>query len=161
MTLPVSWTTVSLMLMTLPAVNSRTSADSATIANFAGRAEATMRAKWADKYTFPLAPSPYVETLATDYACYLLLTRRIFTTERQNDSPWVDRFKEALDDIDKVASGEISLVDSAGVIIARSDSTERPWSNTMGYLPTTTEDDVRSQVTDPNKIEDIKSERDF
>lgn len=161
MTLPVSWTTVSLMLMTLPAISSRTSANSATLANFAGRAEATMRAKWSDKYTFPLAPSPFVETLATDYACYLLLTRRIFSTERQNDSAWVDRFKEALDDIEKVAEGKISLVDSANAIIQRTDTTDRPWSNTQTYLPTMTEDDPRSQVIDPNKIEDIQSERDF
>ncbi len=159
--LPVSWTTVSLMMMTLPAVSSRTSVDSATMSNFAGRAEATMRAKWADRYSFPLAPSPFVEALSTDYACYLLLSRRIFTTERQNDSAWVDRFKEALDDIEKVASGDISLVDSAGAIIERADSLERPWSSTTNYLPTMTEDDPRSQVVDPNKIEDIQSEREF
>ena len=52
MTLPVSWTTVSMMLMTLPAVGSRMNIGSAELANFAGRAEATMRSKWSDLYSF-------------------------------------------------------------------------------------------------------------
>lgn len=159
--LPVTFTTVSLMMVTLPAVGSRTSVTSSDLAVFAGRAEATMTAKWAALYSFPLPTSPFVETLATDYACYLLLSRRIFTTERQNDSAWVERFKESIEDIDKVASGEITLVDSAGGIIARTDTEMRPWSNNQNYLPTMTEDDNRNQLKDPDKIDDLRAERDF
>lgn len=159
--LPVNWTTVSKMLVSLPFVNSRTNVDSADLAVFAGRAEAAMTAKWAGLYTFPLPASPFVETLATDYACYLLLSRRVFTSERQNDSPWVDRFKESVEDIDKVASGEITLVDSAGGIITRSDPEMQAWSNNENFLPTMTEDDDRNQIVDPNKIDELRSERDY
>ncbi len=150
-----------MMLLTLPAVGSRVSVNSAGMANFIGRAEATMRAKWADRYEFPLAPSPFVETLATDYACYLFLSRRVFTTERQQGSEWVERFKESLDMIDAVAEGKMSIVDSAGGIIATADSTGRPWSDKKDYCPTFTEDDTRNQFIDADKIEDIQDERGF
>lgn len=161
MTSTVSWTTVSLMLATLPAIGSRTSVTSTDMALFAGRAESMMRAKLSQLYSLPFEKTyDPLETIATDLACYMLLSRRIFTTERQNESPWVDRFKESMESLDKIVEGKIPLIDpDTGGLVAATNLGAEVWSSTQAWYPTITEDIEELQIVDPDKLQTIRDDR--
>ena len=155
-----SFTTVSAMLVTLPGVSSSTNATSAQLAVFAERAESVMNAKLAKRYALPFVVAPPVlQTIATELAVYNFLTRRVFTQEKQNRSEWPDRYKEAMDLLDEIVSGEFPLIDAAGVVIGATTSQIQIWSNTMWFRPTMTEDDAESQFVDPDKLEQIRRDR--
>lgn len=156
----VSYTTVSLMMLSMPFVGSRTNITSAEFAEFGGRAESVINAKIAKQYSLPLSQSvPLLETLATDIGCYYVLSRRVFTGEKKNDSEWPDRFKEAMNLLDDVASGKTPLIGADGGIVgARTDQNEA-WSSTMDYEPVMTADEPVYQVEDEDRIEDIRDDR--
>jgi len=158
----VSWTTVSLMLTALPQIASKSSITSAEMYTFAGRAESLMRSKLARRYTLPFSETyEPLETIATDIALYFLLTRRVFTQERENNSEGPDRFKEGMEQLDQIAEGGLSLVDSGGAVVAERTDDIEMWSSTSGYEPTMTEDSQSNQLIDPDKIDDIQDERDL
>lgn len=155
-----TYSTVSLCLMTLPSVTSRTNVTSAELAQFIDRGESIINAKIGALYNLPLGVRvPLLETIATDLGCYYFLSRRVFTQEKRNDSVWPDRYKESLMLLDKIANGELTLItESGGIISARTDVHET-WSNTMDYHPTMTEDYQELMVVDGDKIDDLRSER--
>lgn len=162
MTLPVSYTTVSLMLMTVPAAGSVTAITSAHFAEYGGRAQALVNAKIARMYDLPFTLTPpLIEAITTDIACYYLLTRRVFTQSQMNESEWPDRFKEAADWLDEVARGELSLVDSADDLVEVRADIAQAWSDKMGYHPTFSELGDLEQVVDPDKVDDLKDDRDL
>lgn len=158
----VVYTTVSLMLVTLPAISSRTNATSADLAVFAERAETVINAKIAKFYSLPFTDRiPILETIATDIACYYFLTRRVFTQERDNESSWPDKFKESMGLLDEIVDGRIPLLTSSGALLPVNTSVIEVWSNNMGYRPTMTEDDARNQFIDRDKIQDIRDDREY
>lgn len=160
MTAVFSYSTVSEMLVTLPVVSSRTSATSAELAVFGERGETLMNATLAKRYVLPFAQViPLLRTLSTDMACYQFLSRRVFTQERDNKSAWPDRFKESMETLGKIASGEIPLIGIDGGVIPESAAQIQIWSNTQDYEPAMTEDHVTAQIVDPDKIDDIRDER--
>lgn len=125
-TLPVSYSSVAHVYETLPDLGSATTLTSAHIASFIGKAEALVNAAIARAYSLPL-PSvpPLLTALSTDIAIYLILSQRMFSAERLNSSPWPDRYKEALATLDRLASGDLILVDASGSLLGgRTDVAE-------------------------------------
>lgn len=158
----VSYTTVSLMLTTLPDLGSVTTLTSAHLYTYASQAEALVNARLARHYSLPLATvPPLLEAVSTDIAVYYALVKRLFTAERLNASPWPERYKEALETLEGVADGTLTLVDTAGTIIgARTDIAE-VYSTTQGYTPTFHEGPWTTHVQDDDKIEDETDKRDI
>lgn len=154
------YSTVSHMLATIPVVSSRTNATSADLSVFLTRAEGVMDAKLAKRYALPLTGSYQIlNHVATDLSCYYFLSRRVFTQERANDSTWPDRFKESMELLDSIASGEIPLVGADGAVLSPSSALLHVWSSTEDYEPTMTEDIEANQVVDPDKIDDLRADR--
>ena len=152
---PVSYTTVSLMAMTLPDIGSITTLTSAHIALYAGMAQTMVDAKIARFYTLPFTVEvPKLQEITTELGLYYLLTRRIFTAQVPNNSTWPDRYREAMAQLDAIAAGELLLVDSSGTVIAGRTDIAEVFSTTMNYVPTFHEGPWSLQIQDADKIED-------
>lgn len=161
-TSPVSYTTVETVLEMMPSIGSITTITSATIALFAGQAEARINAALSQQYLIPITGRiPVIEAVAADLTLYGLLAKRVFTGEQMNKSDWPDRFKEAVGLLDKIASGEMELLDSSGSSIAvRETGGAELWSNTMNYTPTFLEDDPERSYVDTAKLNEMGDRRD-
>ena len=156
----VEYTTVDRCFDTLPALQDDTDLTSAHMVIFIEDAEAEMNARIRSKYAVPVAGAvPLLRTLATDCAIYHVLSRRIFSQERLEDSVWPDRFKECKETIADIAKGEITLVDSAGNIIDPDTTAEQFLSTTKGDHATFWEGGDFEQVKDRDKIEDERARR--
>ena len=103
-------------------------------------------------------PPPLLTMIATDLALYRTLSLRLFTQEQINKSPWVDKFKEAMELLDEIAAGEIPL-EVDGEIVDANAANLKIASNTQGYVPTFAEDDAMQQQVDPDKLDDIDADR--
>ena len=160
-TFPVSYTTVSDVLNTLPAINSISNIVSADIAYYAGKVESKMNAKLAKGFALPFTSNINVlTTLSTDLTCYEIMAKRIFTQGFSKDSPWPDRFKEADDMLDDIVSGKVPLLDSSSEIIETKDTGNfLVKSNTQDYNPTMTEMDDTLSTIDPDKLDDLYDDR--
>ena len=125
-TYTVSYTSIGKMLLVLPDLGSATTLTSAQLFEFAGQAESEMNAALVKKYALPLSGEvPILTTLATDIAIYKVLTRRLFTPERLAASPWPDRYKEAVAQLEKIAVGDLMLVNASGAAVGdRTDLAE-------------------------------------
>lgn len=156
------YTTVERVLDILPAVGSLTSITSGHLATFIEDAEADINAMIANQYAVPVSGTPpLLRSIATDLACYRVLSRRVFTQERLKDSVWPDRYKEADERLQKIAEGKIALVNSSGTLIATSAARAEVWSDTMDYHPTFHEGPDTSHIVDEDKLDDIAEERDI
>lgn len=162
MSLPVTFTTVSLMYAVLPDLGSITTLSSAHLATFAGEAEAEINANIAQKYALPISQDvPMLTTLATDLAIYNTLAKRVFTAERLAGSPWTDRYKEAQTKLQRLAEGDLLLVTSSGTVIAGRTDIAEVFSTTKNYLPTMHEGPWPYQQQDVDKIQDTLDDRNF
>ncbi len=151
------YTTVERVTDALPKmVQSLSNVTSSVIASHIEAADSIINGKLASMYTVPISGSNLLQTIATDLACYRLL-RRQFTQERKNKSEWPDSFKNAGEDLDEVASGKMTLTNSAGEVI--SPRQDIAWSNTDGYLPTFAEDAFENATIDAQKLEDLSNDR--
>lgn len=158
--LPVSWSTVSYVLQTLPDIGSVSEVTSADIALFLGKAQAIGEAKLARRYAMPLLEDyPVLQAVTTDIAIYLLLVQRLFTAERLNASPWPDRYKEAVDTLDQLASGALALVSSSGVVLGASADAAPVVSTTQGFHPTHWEGPWEEHLVDVDKADRERSRR--
>lgn len=160
--MPLNYTSVEKVLVLNASVGSVTTINSAVISSVAGQAEALVDAKLARLYTVPVAGRPpLLESISSDLTLYRLMSRRMLSGESANDSPWPDRYKEAMELLDQLADGSLTLVSSAGALIpATPGASGMPYSNNMNYQATFTEDDMENQVVDPSKLEDIRFARD-
>ena len=159
------------MLGALPAIGSRTSINSADLHNnFLIPAESTIDSKLAKLYTLPITTEcqcghtcnvPILQTIATDLAIYRVLSQRIFTQEKKNESLWPDKFKEAMDSLDAISSGEMELVTDANEIVNERTDLASVETSSENYNPTMTEDDPILQTDDSDKIDDIRQDRDI
>lgn len=155
------YTSVATVAGLYPMVGSVTTLTSADLYKFAYDAEAMVDGYVARLYdTTSTAGIPLLEALATDITMYNVLAKRIFTQERLKDSGWPDRFKEAKDTLKEIAEGTISLVVSGGTLNSVRTDRAQIWSTTKGYVPTIAELDERLHRVDPDKIDDLESERD-
>ncbi len=156
----VTYTDVARVFDTLPDLKEDTELSSAHVVIFIEDAEAVMNAKLRANYEVPVAGAvPLLQAIATDCAIYRILSRRIFTQERLEDSAWPDRYKECEELLDDLADGSITLVDSAGAIISSSTTAARIQSNTSGDHPTFWEGGTFEQNKDPDKIADERNRR--
>lgn len=160
MGLPVTYTSAETMLNTLSAIGSISTITNSNLMFYAGAAEALINAKIAKKYTLPITDSiPLLETLATDLAIYNVLTTRISLKTEAATHPWFQRFKNAMDLLDEIANGELTLVNSAGVVLNASMTADDMYSTTMNYVPTTGEIPDNLQGPDPDKVQDSLDKR--
>lgn len=145
-----------------PKLSSISDLTSAQVVTFATDAEAEVNANLVRNYTVPVAGTvPLLEAIATDIAIYRILSRRVFTQERLQDSGWVDRFKEARDMLSDLLKNKILLVDVNGKLITSRTDVAKVFSNVKSYLPTFHEAGTLDHVQDPNKIDDLIDERDI
>lgn len=162
----VKYTTVARLYQHDPMIGSMTDLTSLQLADvFITDAEAEIDSWLVRSYTIPIsvagATFPMLTAIATDLALYGVFSQRIFTQEKLKDSTWPDRFKEARTMLEMLASGKMLLLDSSGTILGDRSDVAEVWSNTMGAIPTTSELDPEYSVVDPNKQEELASDRDF
>lgn len=157
------YTTVARIYDVLPRLETDvTDLTSAQIVGFIEDAEAEINAMVANLYTVPIAGGPpLLRAVATDMALYRILSRRLFTQERLQNSVWPDRFKEAQDLLKEIASGKTPLVDSGGTLVGNRRDVARVESNTMNYHQTFSELGGLDHFIDPDKIDDLEDERDL
>ena len=156
----VEYTTVERCFDALPDLMQDTNLTSAHMVIFIEDAEADMNARLRSKYAVPVAGDvPLLQALSTDCSIYRVLSRRIFTQERLENSVWPDRFKECMETVTAIAKGEITLVDSAGNIIDPDTTAQSFQSTTKGSHQTFWEGGDFEQVKDRDKIEDERSRR--
>lgn len=154
------YTTVEALILTTPSVNSVSNITSAALAHYINRADSVIDAKLASRYTVPLSPIPeIIKTISTDLAIYEIVGKRMVTLVKDVENDWPSRFKEANDLLDKIATGEFTLVASGGTILSTL-TTNLVWSNTQNYTPTFNEDELTESYLDYDKYEDIVDARD-
>lgn len=153
----VSYTSASLMKMTLSEIGSISTIDNSMMLHHASMAETLINAKIAKKYTLPLTVAvPILETLATELAVYNVLTSRITI---QKEHPWFMRFKNAMSTLDQIAKGDLSLVSVAGAVLAERSDIGEVWSSKQNYIPTFGEGSQEDNIQDSDKVQDELDER--
>lgn len=156
----VTYTDIDRIFDTLPELKTDTDLTSAHMVIFVEDAEAEMNAKLRSKYAVPvLGEVPLLTSIATDCSIYRVLSRRIFTAERLENSVWPDRYKECMETLNAVAKGELTLVDSAGTIISADTTAESFQSTTAGDHQTFWEGGDFEQIQDRDKITDERNRR--
>ena len=122
---------------------------------FIDQAEPIINGKLAVRYTVPFSPvPPLIESLTTEYALLKLLDR-FFTQEKPSKSEWREIRKEDLDEtLNGLADGSISLVSSAGEIIAQRTDIGGIASDTKDYTPTFSHRTEEGQEVDPDRLDD-------
>ncbi len=156
----VTYTDVDRVFDTLPDLKTDTDLTSAHMVIFIEDAEADINAKLRSKYDVPvLGEVPLLKSIATDCSIYRVLSRRIFTQERLENSVWPDRYKECVETLDALAKGELTLVDSAGTIISADTTAESFQSTTKGDHQTFWEGGDFEQIQDSDKISDERNRR--
>lgn len=160
MTVNVKYTSVSLMLLTLPNV-SLTSVTSAHLCQFAAYGESLIDTKLSKRYVIPLTGTfPILETIATDLGLYYLLSRRIFTKERMNNSEWPDRFKESVELICDIGNGKWPLINNSGTVVAGRNDLAEAFSDKQDFIPTFFEGPETLTEPDQEKIREELDDRD-
>lgn len=162
-TLTVSYTSVQLMLKTLPEVGSVSTVTSELLAHYAGRAEAEINARIGFRYSLPLGVDvPILTALATDLGLYYALSRKPLVGSQSKADPWLERFKEARDLLKEITEGKIELLDSDGGVLSQRTDNVQFHSTTMDYLPTFFEGGVPEDwQQDPDKTTDDLDARDL
>tara|TARA_Y100000310_G_scaffold78084_1_gene74719 strand:+ start:11132 stop:11638 length:507 start_codon:yes stop_codon:yes gene_type:complete len=160
MAVVVSYTTVSLMNMTLAEIGSMATMTNSVLLLHAYGAENIINAKISKRYSLPITDSvPILETLATDMAIYRVITGRIVLTK---EHPWFARFKDMNKTLDQIANGDLQLVASDGTVLAgKNTGAMEVWSNTKDYAPTHWEGDWTLHIQDEDKIQNEADERDL
>lgn len=162
-TLPVSYTSASLCLISFPPLGSASNVNSAVIALYAGQEEAYMNSKLGKLYTLPFTEEiPVLTAIATDLTIAALLTKRVtahFTTVQNRDNPFIALRKQTMEFLDKIADGEIQMLTASGAVVPVNTSGIEVYSTTKTYNPTFHEGQWTDMVVDPNKLQDILNAR--
>ena len=155
------YTSVERIYQVMPQIGSLSDLTSAQIVTvFAEPAEALINAKIVKLYALPINDTvPMLSALADDVAVYRIMSRRIMSQEQLKNSTWPDRFKEALTDLDRIASGEIPLINSADNVLTQRNDMAICTSNTIDYLPTFHEGESETWVQDEEKLDDLLDDR--
>lgn len=148
----------------LPYIASGTNVSSAFVAAYIGRNQAKVDGALARRYTVPFGANsvpPLVNVITTELACYDLVAKSELASQGAPDSPWPDRWKEAMDLLEQLANGDMLLVMSGGGVIPQTTTQAATWSSTSAYQPTFSELDPALSVVDPNKLTDESDARNF
>ena len=156
----VSYTTVGVLYVMLPAIGSKTNVTSSELLVFGAQAQTIVNAKIGKRYALPLTNVvPLLETITTDIALYRFLSLRVFTQESKNKSEWPEKYKETMGLLDDIADGTMPLITNSGSLLSQSETSNEAWSNTMDYAPSMTDDNTLNQIDDIDKLNDIKDAR--
>lgn len=123
------------------------------------RAEATVNAALARRYSLPFtATPPEVKRITEDIASYYLIRASHWQTSGATKNDYLEEFKTAFEDLKAIATGESSLADSTGSLIP---------VNTSGLFKSSSEnysqifdvDDPDSWAVDEDRLDDIEDAR--
>lgn len=160
MTLPASYTTAALIAETVPAIGSVSNLTSSYISSEIGKIQAAIDVKLSRLYSVPFSTvPPLIQAIATDLTAKAILEKRIFTSNRVADEKLTAGFQGAEDLLSAVSSGAISLVDSAGNVIAQRTDQVLIWSNTSAYQPTFHNGAWGDMKVDEDRLEDDSEAR--
>lgn len=160
MALPASYCNVQDIFEVVPSIGSHSSITSAYIAAEIGRTQAMIDGRLAARYSVPFSPVPHlIEAIAVDLSAKAIIEKRIFSTNRTADDKMLTGFEHAMKLLSAVASGTVSLVDSAGSIVAGRADVAQIWSSTDDYAPTMHSGEWADMVQDPDRLDDIADER--
>jgi phage gp36-like protein len=159
-TLPVSYTNAEVVFASFPELGSASNMTDEHVVAMAGMVEARINAKLRGRYDLPFTSEfPVLRSIATDMTIYRLLMRTM-TGKALSDSPWPERWKEAMEDLESLCAGSMSLVDSAGDALAVDTTRAKINSTTFSYAPTTSELDPGAWPIDGDKVDDEVARRD-
>jgi phage gp36-like protein len=159
MALPITITSTGAVLNAQPLIASASAVTSSQIALHLGQAEAMVWGYTAKRYSTPISPvPPLLESICIDLAVYGVLVKQAILANSLEDSPWPDRYKEALDLLKDVASGEIPLTTTSGALITQQGNYVSGFS-TPKYQPTFTELPFEFAYLDPDKAEALLAAR--
>ena len=160
---PASYTTVSLCVLGFPAINSVSTLTSAGIALYIGTVEAEINARIGKRYVLPLAVDcPILTAIATRESIFRVAVQRgliQFPPAQQGRAPLAVAHAEDQKMLDRIAEGEVELVNSSGAIIAASTSDLLVASTTKGYKPTFHEGQFTDMVQDQSQIDATLADR--
>ncbi len=157
------YTTVERIFDVEPMIGSLTDLSSGQIVTaFAEPAESQIDAAIVRNYDLPISGTvPLLQAIADDISIYRILSRRVLTSQQLKDSAWPDKFREAMEDLARISKGDVLLVDDTGNELTTRADLAQVSSNTKNYNPTFHEGSELDWVRDPNKIDDILSDRDL
>lgn len=137
-----------------PHINDLSSITDTQIDFYVDQAEAELNGYLAARYALPFsAVPPLVETLATEYA-WVKLMDRMYSGEAPTKYDWKEvRRRELKELLNKLASGEIILVTTAGAAITSSAGVGIA-SDTSDYTPTFNHLDPSMQEIDEDRLDD-------
>lgn len=164
-TLPVSYTTVGLVSSAFPAIASASNINSSNIAQYAGMTEAELNGRIAKRFTIPLTVEcPMLTAIATRETIYRIAVQRAlvhFPPAQQGQHPMQIQHKEDQKFIEMLVEGEMELLDSSGAVVAAAAAVSEFYSTTKDYVPTFHEGAWGDMVQDPDKLQDILTDRDL
>lgn len=162
-TLPVSYTSVSRVGSAFPMLNSVSNITSGVIHQYAGDVQAEIDALIGKRYTLPLTVEcPILTAIATRETIYRLAVQRglvQFPPAAQGRAPLAVQHEGDQKLLEKIAKGDIGLVDASGAAIGANLQQIEIYSTTQGYLPTMHEGPWTEMVQDPDKITDLENDR--
>lgn len=155
-----NYTSVSRIFTQEPALEDISNFTSAQAFTFAEDAEAEVNLAISRNYTVPVTGGPAIlQAIATDIAIYRILSRRVFTQERLQNSTWPNAFKEAREILKAIATGNQPLINSAGTIVTARTDLAKATSNNDTYFQTFNELGQLDWIQDEDKIDDLEDER--
>ena len=164
-TLPVSYTSVTRVNSAFPAISSVSNINSAIIAQYAGDVEAEINALISKRYALPLTVEvPILIAIATREAIYRIAVQRAlvqFPPAQQGQHPMQVQHKDDQKLLEKIADGDIQLIDSTGAVIAVDVTQLEVYSTTKNYVPTFHEGSWVDTTQDQSKLDDIDADRDL
>lgn len=107
------------------------------------------------KTTTPPLITSLCETLALAY-----LYEQVSRGSKESISRAQIMIKRVMDNLDELAAAKADVVDTAGSVIADNQAANPVRCNTTDYTPTFAEDNPLNWRVDPDKLDDIDSDRD-
>ncbi len=151
------------MTSAFPAIASASNINSSNISQYAGMVEAEINGRLSKRYTLPLTVEcPMLTAIATRETIYRIAVQRAlvhFPPAQQGAHPLQTQHKEDQALIQSIMDADLQLLDSSGAVIAMDITQMEVWSTTKGYNPTFHEGAWGDQVQDPDKLDDIQTDR--
>ena len=149
---PASYSTVEDVYQTLPQIGSVSNVTSRNIVYQIGRVEANMNAKLAKVFTLPFSQTLLqLTTISTDLTIHEL-SKRFTVLSKLKDDKDSSLYKDAMNMLDDIVSGETPLVNASNETIENSTlSGVTAWSNNQSYTPTFNEQSMFESELDEDK----------
>lgn len=163
--LPVAYTSPSRVGSAFPALNSVSNITSGVIHQFIGDVEAEINGLIGKRYSLPLTVEcPILTSIATREAIYRIAVQRAlvqFPPAQQGRHPMQTQHIDDQKLLEKISRGELQLITSSGAVLGADTSQMEIFSTTMDYEPTFHEGSLNDAIVDPDKLDNIDSERGF